>query len=224
MEIDNNLNVSRYGWSKKVLKKINSQSESKRVADVGCKNDKMKRVVNEFNMDWVGFDRNPENGVVKKCDIEMSKLGGKFDIVMMLDVVEHLNNPWIGMSNISKSIKRGGYLVLTTPNPLWSRSRFHALVKGVPSCFTKSDLKLNHHVFTPWPHIIKKLLTDNEMEIKKYVTIDGKSNIPKDPSGLWYLARVSFAISRMALEYYDKKSCGMSYGLIAQKKMKCKHV
>lgn len=192
--------------------------KNKKVADVGCKGDIMKGKVNKEGGEWVGFDLDPSHENVKKWNIEKeSKEGGNFSLVLMLDVVEHLGNPWIGMKNISESMSEGGYLIMTTPNPLWSRSRFHALAKGVPSCFDEGDLKDNHHVFTPWPHIVRKLLKDSELSLKRYETLDGKSKVPRDPHSLWYFVRVSFATTRIILEKYDKSSCGMSYGMIAKK-------
>jgi len=187
------------------------------VADVGCRNKKMESEVNSAGMRWYGFDKSPEKEGIERVNIEKEGLGRKFDAIMMLDVVEHLRNPGTGIENVANSIRSGGYLLITTPNPLWSRSRFHALAKGVPSCFTKSDLEKNGHVFTAWPHIMGKMINENEMEVKKYITLDGKSSIPRDPKSFWYLVRISFAAARIVLERIDKKSCGMSYGILCKK-------
>lgn len=39
-----------------------------------------------------------------------------FDIVLMNDVVEHLENPKAALENIWKTLKKGGILYITTPN------------------------------------------------------------------------------------------------------------
>ena len=42
-------------------------------------------------------------------------LDASFDLVMMLDVIEHLHNPVCVLSDVSRTLKPGGYLFLTTP-------------------------------------------------------------------------------------------------------------
>jgi hypothetical protein len=83
------------------------------------------------------------------------------------------------MKNISAAMAPGGFLILTTPNPGWSTSRISLILKGFLTCFTQSDLDLNHHVFIAWPHILKKLLSDNDFEIVEYVTLDGPTKLVK---------------------------------------------
>ena len=112
----------------------------------------------------------------------------------------------------------GGYLVLTTPNPAWSDSRINLLTSGYLSCFTRSDLELNHHVFTPWPHIVNRILTDSGFEIIEYSTLDGKTNIfDKNLKGLSLPIKLLSRLIKKGIEYRDKNSCGMSYGIIAKR-------
>ncbi len=40
-----------------------------------------------------------------------------FDIVVMCEVIEHLNNPWLAFENCSRSLKLGGRYIITFPNP-----------------------------------------------------------------------------------------------------------
>jgi hypothetical protein len=218
MKVDKNTDLNRYEWANVCMKKIVPNSKNKKVADVGCKNDRLKEKVENIGGEWYGFDLHPKRESVRKWNIEKgNKRKENFGLVLMLDVIEHLGNPWMGVKNISASMCENGYLVMTTPNPMWSRSRFHALAKGYPSCFDEGDLRDNHHVFTPWPHIVEKMLNDFRLDVEKYVTLDGKSKIPKDPSSPWYLVRATFAMTRVLMEKYDKSSCGMSYGILAKK-------
>ena len=114
-------------------------------------------------------------------------------MALLLDVLEHCNNPWLAARNISDFLLPGGFIVITTPNPRFSRSRMYALAKGFPLCFTQSDLDFNHHVFTPWPHIIERLLQDTGFSITQYVTLDGPTIWPRAPYNLRYPLRVAFA-------------------------------
>ncbi len=42
---------------------------------------------------------------------------GQYDVILLLDVIEHLSNVGIGLGNIKNLLKTGGKLVITTPNP-----------------------------------------------------------------------------------------------------------
>ena len=121
------------------------------------------------------------------------------------------------MKNIGQTIAPGGYLILTTPNPAWSSSRVELLKSGYLSCFRQSDVDLNHHVFTPWPHIVKKLLHDSGFKILEYSTLDGKTVIfDKNLRGLSAPAQLISRLFKKSIERKDPAACGMSYGIIAQ--------
>jgi hypothetical protein len=92
-----------------------------------------------------------------------------------------------------------------------------ALAHGTPACFTQSDLDLNHHVFTPWPHIVERLLIDSGFTILRYETLDGSTRWPSEAT-FRCPARVCFAFINKMIEWHDRAACGMSYGLIAQKR------
>jgi SAM-dependent methyltransferase len=139
----------------------------------------------------------------------------KGGVALLLDVIEHCNNPGLALRHVSQILLPGAFLILTTPNPLWSRSRFEALAKGLPTCFKQSDLDLNHHVFTPWPHILQRLLSDSGFAIRHYFTLDGKTNWPRPRAQLKYPARLLFAMLNKLVESRDPSACGMSYGILA---------
>lgn len=122
------------------------------------------------------------------------------------------------MQHLSDTLLPGGFLILTVPNPRWSRSRYYALAHGNLACFTQLDLDLNHHVFTPWPHIVENLLSDIGFSVEDYVTLDGSTKLPKGIHNVYYPMRYMFALLNLAIEHRDPTSCGMSYGIIARKK------
>jgi len=103
------------------------------------------------------------------------------------------------------------------PNPRWSASRIHTVFRGCPSGFTQLDLDTNHHVFTPWPHIVEKILHDAGFVIDNYVTLDGKTKLFRHPISFSYPARCLLDLARKVIEQLDTSACGMSYGLVARK-------
>ena len=130
-------------------------------------------------------------------------------------MIEHLANPGIALDHIAATMAPGAALLITTPNPRWSRSRLWALQSGYPACFTQGDLDSNGHVFPVWPHILERMLTDRGFEIAEYVTLDGATTWPGTPYSLRYPVRCAVAATMMVLERRDPTACGMSYGVVA---------
>lgn len=178
----------------------------------------MKAPVESAGGLWYGFDSVPSSPMITEwdlttpCPIPESAA----NIVLLLDVIEHCLNPGLALAHIAEVMQPNGRLVLTVPNPRWSRSRIHALLYGVPTCFTQSDLDLNGHVFTPWPHILMRMLCDAGFELEDYVTLDGKTSFPGRPVSFRYPIRLVHALFNMSIERLDTSACGMSYGLLAR--------
>jgi len=56
---------------------------------------------------------------VKKCDVEKERIpfeDGFFDFVVCAEVLEHLSSPLHALDEIKRIMRRGGTLILTTPN------------------------------------------------------------------------------------------------------------
>ena len=138
--------------------------------------------------------------------------------MFLLDVIEHLVNPGLALRHISDAMEQAGVLILTMPNPRWSGSRMHYLFRGTLSGFTQQDLDENHHVFTPWPHVLQKFLRDAGLEIEAYVTLDGVARPFARPGKLFVPARYVLNLLQMGIERFDRSACGMSYALIARKR------
>jgi SAM-dependent methyltransferase len=219
MKITENSLLSRYEWGAKQVKSFLPAAPGRTIADIGAGDARMRQTVVDAGAEWFGYDLKPMTENVRAWNIEQAADSQfpKAAIVLMLDVLEHLCNPWRAMLNISDHLLPNGYLVLTTPNPRWSRSRMWALANGTPACFTQSDLDLNHHVFTPWPHIVERLLLDCGLTVIRYDTLDGRTQWPRGSITLRYPARFALACANKWIESRDPTACGMSYGLVARK-------
>lgn len=212
---------NRYDWAISKLEAIKKVQEIKVVYDIGGRDAIMKARIEALGINYYGFDLFPLDGSIRKWDIEeefpYNELP-KPDVIIMLEVIEHLRNPWLGISNLSRLLSSGSSFILTTPNPHWSRSRFDLLLNNYLSCFTVSDLKNNHHVFTPWPHIVEKLLDDCNLEIKKYAAIDGRTRLFGKPINILFPIVFFFRLFQFIIENKDNKAIGMSYGIVSEKK------
>jgi hypothetical protein len=219
MQLDAALNVSRYEFAEDIAREYISRLTSKNAFDIGASGDRIRGAILALGLNWYGFDLKPTSPDVRQWDLDerCPDTGASPGIVFMLDVIEHLYNPGLGIAHVAEIMKPGALLVITTPNPRWSRSRLHALMTGFLTCFTQNDLDGNHHVFTPWPHIIEHLLVSRGFSIERYVTIDGRYDWPEFSFSLRYPLRGIHAALNKFIEWRDPSACGMSYAVVARR-------
>lgn len=213
------LSLSRYAFAEAITREHRSALVSKTVFDIGAHDDRMRGPIFALGLDWHGFDLKPGCPDVLRWDLNQRCPihDATPSIVFLLDVIEHLYNPGLAIANIAATMNPGALLVITTPNPRWSRSRLHALWTGYLACFTEIDLRQNHHVFPSWPHVIEHLLTGAGFTIDRYVTIDGPYAWPAFTFSPIYFVRVAFAIINKLIEWCDASACGMSYAVVARR-------
>ncbi len=108
---------------------INLIEKSNKIADVGCGTGNFLNLLHtEFDKSKksvFGYDLSPK--YIKKAKRkfphcyqkdfnEKLRMEKKFDLVFTFDVIEHLKNPYLFLSNIKKMLVKKGNLVVTTPN------------------------------------------------------------------------------------------------------------
>ena len=101
---------------------------------------RFKKIWN-VNNDLTGLDINKKNVELAKkdgynfvyWDIEkvdtLVKLWKKYDLILMIDVIEHLNNVWLALDNVSKILNKWWKLIITTPNPFYFRNFIKLIFK-----------------------------------------------------------------------------------------------
>jgi len=189
------------------------------VFDIGAGDGRMRSPVEAAGGDYYGFDLAPVQTDITQWNLEipLPTRHPRAGVALLLDVIEHCDNPLLALHHVAEALLPGGLLLLTTPNPRWSRSRFYALAKGTPSCFTQSDLESNHHVYPAWPHILQHQLGGVGLVTEEYVTLDGRTGWPRSPGTVRYPLRLLFAAAMKAVEAFDPSACGMSYAVVARK-------
>jgi hypothetical protein len=188
------------------------------VFDIGAGDGLMRKWVEALGLEWNGFDLMPHSHSVDHWNLDdpMYAPDARPSVVLLLDVLEHLGNPAVGLRHIAELMDVGGTLILTAPNPRWSKSRLHALLTGYPACFTRGgDLDGNGHVFTMWPHIVQAMLREAGFTVTDYVTLDGRTRWPEFCR--WIRAPHVLAIRAicMLIERFDPTASGMSYAFVA---------
>jgi len=95
---------------------------------------------------------------VYNCDIDPSKRGAPnftlcdlnrepypypdcfADVVLSVEVIEHLENPWLHMREVKRILKPGGVAIVTTPNILCPESRRLFLETGYFTWFKPENI------------------------------------------------------------------------------------
>jgi 2-polyprenyl-3-methyl-5-hydroxy-6-metoxy-1,4-benzoquinol methylase len=134
---------------------------SQRLVDKGLKvdacdinTDQIKARVNNK----ITFDLNKE--------IDPDSFSGKYDMVVALEILEHLQNPWKYLNDCLGLLKEDGIIVLSTPNISSFVSRLRFFMRGSLIAFEKTDLAHGH--VTPLSFVqLENLFDYYKLEILK---------------------------------------------------------
>ena len=199
----------RYDFAKYALEKTLVGAKKEIVFDVGALDARLKNSLSNFNIEYKAFDLYPSKGVYQwNLEEKLDAKFGKADIVILLDVLEHLFNPEICLNNIKNILKSSGYLILSVPNPNYSIGRIKFLFTSKLHKFKKKDLNDNHHVFVTFAHIVEKLLDDLGFEVIQFAII---SKVPNDIKKMYFHTRLKEFFNELprgrAPRYQKRVSC-----------------
>ena len=156
--------------AKEVVKEI--KWKGKKVLDVGCGTGNFAREVAKKDAKYVlGIDYADEaikiaekNNKLKNLEfkkLDVIKLNEKFDIIVSIGTIEHMDNPMTIIRKLKKCLNKNGKIILTTPN--WTNPRGYVLMTlfflfNAP--ITLADL----HYLTPNEHL--KMAKKVDMKLK----------------------------------------------------------
>lgn len=106
------------------IKGVQLVGKSKKVLEVGCATGYISKRLVENDCEVYGIELDPEAAKIAKkyCkkvfvgDAETLKLDEKFDVILILDVLEHLKNPGRLLLKLKEYLNQDGYFVLSIPN------------------------------------------------------------------------------------------------------------
>jgi len=123
------------------------------VLDIGCNAGMFAGLLAERGHRVVGVELNP--GLIEICrrrfagrpELEFRVIGhdrldlpdSSFDSVVILEVLEHVREPWSLLREISRVLRPGGALVISVPNAASPRVALKTLVLSLPRRFREMD-------------------------------------------------------------------------------------
>ncbi len=158
------------------------------VLDVSCKEGEVLRALRSqgFTVQGTNFTEDAEeiDGIPIDRGVDLLKglpyAAESFDIVLLVEVIEHLANHQVAIGEVARVLKPGGVLILTTPNIMRLNSRLHFFLTGYHKTkrrFIRFDTPLSKaHQYHNYPidlPIFYYLLRQNGLEIERV----GKSRI-----------------------------------------------
>lgn len=79
-----------------------------------------------------------------EVNIFLKKNRLKYDLVLGIEVIEHVENPWEYIKNLKSLVKKGGHIVISTPNITSWYSRWRFLLHGKFHQFDQIDELYGH--------------------------------------------------------------------------------
>lgn len=207
--------TNRAEFANEMIDKYYGQVPNNFVSDIGAGFGHMRQKIESIGCFWQPFDciKKMESSIIWDLNNAAPANTAKAGMVVFLEVLEHLGNPLLGIQNIANHIEKGGILILTTPNPQSSKNRLNLLLKGTLYAFQKKHLE-EHHVFTPWEHVVRFFLESAGFEILEYAIVDTAYQNRKVTS---IKDALKFYLEKL-IESRNDKCKGMSYGIVAIKK------
>ena len=99
---------------------IRPHIKGKSILDIGAVGNQLTKNnlnIKTFSKEYVGIDIQEAEGIIV-ADAQNFDLKRKFDIILALDIIEHLENAGLFLDCVKKHMKKGSKLIITTPNCL----------------------------------------------------------------------------------------------------------
>ena len=167
--------MAGYETHEKVLELVRRYvSEPAEIIDLGAGQGAFSKSLHELGHRVVAVDSDPENwrvpeieilGVDLDCEFA-SKVGErKFDAVVAIEIIEHVENPFSFARESAKLLNEGGFLFLTTPNVEAVSSRLIFLYTGRLKHFSAWETVRPAHITPIFRWKLEMLLDEAGFEI-----------------------------------------------------------
>jgi SAM-dependent methyltransferase len=184
--------IGRWYWDYRDRRTLSFIREENDILDVGCgEGITLERIVKKFpHRKILGIDDSAEK--IQICHnlglparlgtaYELAFEADSFDCCLLLEVIEHLQDPLRAFGEIHRVLRKGGLLLLIFPNdPVFKVARF---------CFCKFEEAFvpSGHVRQWTPGAMEGALKENGFEVQKKLCL---------PFGLWWISLHCLVVAR----------------------------
>ncbi|MBU1179237.1 class I SAM-dependent methyltransferase [Patescibacteria group bacterium] len=138
-----------------ILKEVSWKG--KEVVDIGCGTGELAYCIAARGAKKViGIDYSREAINIAKKEYQLkdlfyeckdfNKISGKFDVIVMAGVLEHIDNPYLFLKKAKRILNKKGFIIITCPN--WSNARGYILLT-LKELFGLRITLTDIHYFTP---------------------------------------------------------------------------
>ena len=127
------------------------------VVDVGCGIGRFRDAVRDLAADYIGVDivrhpKLPRDVAFFQADLDREGIPldtASADVVAAIETVEHLENPHAFVRELTRLLKPGGWLVMTTPNQVSMLSLASLVVRGRFAAFQDDYYPIHRTALLP---------------------------------------------------------------------------
>lgn len=168
--------------------------EKGHVLNVGAGRGGISWLLREAGYEVTSVDLHPEHFMVDNLECRFADLNhplpfadGTFNIVLAVEVIEHLENPWQFIREAIRVLRDDGVFLVTTPNVSNLMSRLTYLLEGVFPYFRDDSFSLIYHVTPIFPWTIERCCRTTSAKVEEvgYSRVDWprKTDVPRHDSG-----------------------------------------
>ncbi len=180
--------IGRHSSRYKSLWKIMEKFDYTSVLDIGCGRGHFGLLLKSLGKNYTGVDIPKNAGICNErgleaysANIEQEKLplkNASFDMVLCLEVIEHLNDMNLLLSEVMRVLKKDGIFIVSTPNsnmPSWRIREIifrNSIIKGIITGSNRIDEDYKHDRLFKRADIIKIFESSGfEILISEYIRI-----------------------------------------------------
>lgn len=158
------------------------------ILDLGCATGYFAKELKKKKCRIWGVEKNPKAAEIAKqyceyvytTDLENEKSvffrKSFFDIVLLLDVIEHLTQPEVVLKLAKKHLRPKGQIIISTPNIAHASMRYQ-LLKGSFKYKIEGILDMTHlHFYTR--ETFKQFLAENDLALRQIIYSNGMTKVP----------------------------------------------
>lgn len=159
-----------------IIKKLNKKYGFKKSLDVGCADGSFsKKLKDDFGFEVFGLDisegavklANKKDVIAKTHNLEkrLPFQDDAFDLIIACEIIEHLYDTDFFLSELRRILRKGGIIILTTPNLVSLVNRIKILFGKYPSFVPEYKVGGAGHIRAYTVPVLEKQLKEHKFDV-----------------------------------------------------------